>query len=66
MFVSRGLSCHCVLFSVCVYPPCVKMVLATRCIYVHCSVLLGESSLVRYVHLCGPLCLLLIFVLYPI
>ena len=38
MFVSRGLSCHCVLFSVCVYPPCVKMVLAARCIYVHCSV----------------------------
>ena len=45
MFVSRGLSCHCVLFSVCVYPPCVKMVLAARCIYVHCSVLFSSQVL---------------------
>src|SRR4029434_5711919 len=34
MFMSRGLSCHCVLFSVCVYPPYVKMVLAARCMFI--------------------------------
>src|SRR4029434_6158740 len=43
MFVSRGLSCHCVLFSVCVYPPCVKIVLAARCIY--CMFIVLSSSI---------------------
>ena len=50
MFVSRGLSCHCVLFSVCVYPPCVQMVLVLSGM---CFAVTNGAGLVRYVFCCN-------------